>query len=470
MRKTKIICTIGPATNTVEKLVKLIECGMNCARFNFSHGTHESQKVTMDDLKEARRITGTEIPILLDTKGPEIRLKNFVGDKVTLVDGQEFTFDDQEDVLGDETRGAITYHELAHALKPGDTILVDDGKLEMKVISTEGNSVKTKVVHGGPVSNHKSLNIPNVAIPMPFLSEQDKSDLLFGIEQGVDFVAASFTRTRKDVEELRSFLDENGGSGIEIICKIENTQGVENYEDILQVADGLMVARGDLGVEIHYKDIPAIQKRMIDTCNKYGKIAVVATQMLESMTNSPRPTRAEISDVANAIFDGTTAVMLSGESANGKYPFEAVLAMSEIAESAEESNISKRKPSDYHIDIDITQTVCKAAFEAAEYVNAKAILVLSTSGHTAKAISMYHPSVPVIALVAEEEGCHQCSVYYDVYPHKVEKKNTPEEVVSMAKKIVSERNFVKKGDVVVLVAGTSFSYGHTDMVQLYEVE
>ena len=471
MRRTKIICTIGPAVNTKEKLVKLIKCGMNCARFNFSHGTHESQKVMMDLLKEAREKLGKNVPILLDTKGPEIRLKDFENGSVILKDGQEFILDDKEEVLGNEKRVAITYHKLAEALKPGKTILIDDGKINLKVVALNGHEVITKVMHGGKVSNHKSLNIPNVSIPMPYLSETDKSDLLFGISQGIDFVAASFARTRQDIQDMRDFLDANGGSKVEIIAKIENTEGVKNFQDILNVANGIMVARGDLGVEIHFKDIPTIQKMIIDKCNERGKLAVVATQMLESMTSSPRPTRAEVSDVANAVFDGASAVMLSGESANGEFPFEAVKTMSSIAESAERSLYFGREATKFiNKEKDITQTVCKAAYEAAEYSHAKAIVVLSTSGHTAKAISVYRPTVPIIAFVAEEKGCRQLCLYYDAYPTKVEKKNTPDQVIQMGKEKVKQLNLAKPGDIIVLVSGTNFSHGHTDSVLLYEME
>lgn len=470
MRKTKIICTIGPAVNTKEKLVKLIKCGMNCARFNFSHGTHESQKQLMDLVKEARELTHKNVPILLDTKGPEIRFKDFENGSVILQDGQKFVIDDNEELLGTKDRAAITYHDLGLALKPGVIILVDDGKLSLKVQKVEDRKITTKVMHGGKISNHKSLNVPNVNIPMPYLSDADKSDLLFGISQNVDFVAASFVRTRQDIQDLRDFLDANGGKKIEIIAKIENIQGVKNFEQILQVADGIMVARGDLGVEIHFKDIPTIQKKIIDTCAKYGKLAVVATQMLESMTNSPRPTRAEVSDVANAVFDGATCVMLSGESANGKFPFEAVKTMSNIVSSAEHSVYHERNAVDYKVNIDITQTVCKAAFEAAEYVKAKAIIVLSTSGHTAKSISLYKPTVPIIALVAEQPGCRQLCLYYDVYPTKVEKQNTPDQLIEMAKNKIKDLNVAKKGDTIVLLSGTSFSHGHTDSVLLYEMD
>ena len=469
MRHTKIICTIGPAVNTKQKLIKLIKCGMNCARFNFSHGTHESQKVMMDMLKEARKAANKEIPILLDTKGPELRLRNFVDNSTVLKDGQLFTLDDNEELLGDNSRACVSYHELADALKVGNLILIDDGKVSMKVHKLEGHKIICKVIHGGKISNHKSLNVPNVSIPMAYLSENDKSDLLFGISQGIDYVAASFVRNKADMEDIRFFLDEHGGKDVEIIAKIENTEGVRNFEKILQIADGIMVARGDLGVEIHFKDIPSIQKHIIEVCNKAGKISVVATQMLESMTASPRPTRAEVSDVANAVFDGANAIMLSGESANGLFPFDAVKTMSNIAASAERSAYHK-KHRDPAIQKTVTQAVCKAAYEAAEYLNAKCIVVCSTSGNTAKIISKYRPSVPVIALVAEERGCRQCSLYYDIYPIKVEKKQSPAEVSELGKQKACELKLTKPGDVVVMVSGTNFSYGHTDSILLYEVE
>lgn len=470
MRRTKIICTIGPAVNSKAKLIKLIKCGMNCARFNFSHGTHESQKAMMDLLKEARKEVNKEIPILLDTKGPELRLRDFVNGSTILKDGQSFTLDDKEDVLGDNNRACVSYHELGEALKPGKIILIDDGKVSLKVVKVNGHEIKCKVLHGGKISNHKSLNVPNVSIPMEYLSETDKSDLLFGIEQGVDFIAASFTRSKADVLAMRNFLDEHGGNKIEIICKIENIEGVRNYQEILDVADGIMVARGDLGVEIHFKDIPSIQKKIIDECNRRGKLSVVATQMLESMTSSPRPTRAEVSDVANAVFDGTCCIMLSGESANGLYPFDAVKTMSTIAESAEKSIYQERVVPKYNLCNDVTQGTCKAAYEAAEYMHAKCVIICSTSGHTAKAISLYRPSVPIIALVAEETGCHQCNLYFDVSPVKVEKKNTPDQVIALGKQVAREEKLTKKGDVVVIVSGTNFSHGHTDSILLYTVE
>lgn len=473
MKKTKIICTIGPSSCKKEILIKMIKSGMNCARFNFSHGTHESQKEMMDTFKKAREELHRHIPIMLDTKGPEIRVKNFTNGSVILKDNDTFILDTDEEKDGDENRVAISYHHLFESVKENTVIMIDDGKVQLKVKEIKNDSIITTVIHGGKVSNHKSINVPNVAIPMEFLSENDKSDLLFGIEQDVDFVAASFTRTKEDVLMMRNFLNSHGGEKIEIICKIENHQGVLNVDEILEVADGLMVARGDLGVEIPFSEIPTLQKRMIDKCNSLGKIVVVATQMLESMTVNPRPTRAEVSDVANAIFDGTTCIMLSGESANGQYPVEAVSTMKDIALDAEKGLIKNRDLSrhlvNYKLPINITQTVCKAAYEAAEYIKAKAIIVLSTSGHTAKAISSYKPDVPVIGVCANPTGCRQLSLYYNVIPILTKKNEDISLLISEAKEMLIDEHVAKKGDTVVVVSGTTFSYGHTDSIQIYQL-
>lgn len=473
MKKTKIICTIGPASSSKEMLKKMIKAGMNCARFNFSHGTHESQKVMMDTFKEAREELHSYVPILLDTKGPEIRVKNFKDGSIVLKDGDNFTLDTLEEVDGDNSRVAISYHDLYKSLKVNDLIMIDDGKIQLKLVKIDGDKLLTTVLHGGKVSNHKSINVPNVAIPMPFLSEVDKSDILFGLSQGIDFVAASFTRSKQDVLDLRNFLDENGGQKVEIICKIENHEGIKNFDEILEIANGIMVARGDLGVEIPFSEIPTYQKMMIDKCRACGKIVVVATQMLESMTSNPRPTRAEVSDVANAIFDGTTCIMLSGESANGSFPLEAVQTMDEISLTIEKS-IKKdkdlcREHINYHLPIDITQTVCKAAYEAAEYIKARAIIVLSTSGHTAKAISAYRPDVPVIGVCATPIGCRQLSLYYNVVPILTEKDKDISILIKEAISTILDNKLAKQGDTVVVVSGTSFSYGHTDSIQIYEL-
>ena len=318
MRKTKIICTLGPAVDSDERITQIINAGMDCARLNFSHGTHEEQEVR---LNRVRRIAGElnrHIPILLDTKGPEIRLKDFENGSVVVEKGSLFTFDTDKETPGTKERIGLTYDKLAKNVEVGTKILVDDGKIELKVTAIKGSKVICKVITGGKLSNHKSINIPNVEIPMPYLNDVDKSDLLFGIEHNVEYIAASFVRCADDLKKLRKFLKDNGGQDIKVISKIENGQGINNFDEILELSDGIMVARGDMGVEINFEKIPAIQKMMIEKCNREGKIVVTATQMLESMTENPRPTRAEVSDVANAIYDGTTVIMLSGESAAGR--------------------------------------------------------------------------------------------------------------------------------------------------------
>ena len=336
MRKTKIICTMGPAVDSDEAIRSLISSGMDCARFNFSHGTHEEQKVRMERVKRLSAEMGHPIALLLDTKGPEIRLKDFEDGSAELQAGQSFTLHTSDEPGTAEGIG-ITYSGLSYCVSIGTRILIDDGKIAMFVERIDGTSVVCRVINGGTVSNHKSINIPNLNIPMPYISDVDRNDILFGISQDVDFIAASFTRTADDIRKLRKLLNDNGGKRIQIIAKIENTQGIENLDEILQVSDGIMVARGDMGVEIPFRELPGIQKTIINKCYLTGKHAVTATQMLESMTHNPRPTRAEVSDVANAIYDGTTAIMLSGETAAGDYPTEAVRTMADIAEAAEKN-------------------------------------------------------------------------------------------------------------------------------------
>ncbi|MFA6829519.1 MAG: pyruvate kinase [Bacilli bacterium] len=467
MKKTKIICTIGPSVNTEEMITGLISNGMDCARFNFSHGTHESQKEMIDLVKKASLNSDKAVAILLDTKGPEIRLKDFVNGSVVLKKGQTFILDTNETLLGDENRIGLSYHELAKTLKPGTQILIDDGKIDMTLTEVKDDSLICKVVVGGKVSNHKSINIPNVAIPMPFLSEADKSDLLFGISQGVDFVAASFVRTKEDVIDLKKFLAANGGEKIEVISKIENIQGVNNFDEILQVTDGIMVARGDLGVEIPFKDIPALQKSMIHKCNKYGKLVVVATQMLESMTSSPRPTRAEVSDVANAVFDGTVDIMLSGESASGLYPLKAVETMSDIAQSAESSfSAVSSFENVYDIPQGISEAICRSAYDASNYIHAKAIIVVTRSGRSAKQISSFKPTCPIIAVALSPRGKRQLALYYNTFPVQADEKNSFNELISYGKEKALATGLVQKDDKVVIVIGSLQEEGYTDTVRI----
>lgn len=470
MRKTKIICTLGPAVDDEEMLKRLIKNGMNVARFNFSHGTHAEQKVRMDRVKKVRKELGFPVGILLDTKGPEIRVKEFEEGKVTLVEGQTFTLS-TGDFKGNQEKVALTYSKLADSVDIGTRILIDDGKIAMNVSAVEGDDVVCTVVNGGVVSNKKSINIPNVSIPMPYISPVDKADLLFGIEQGVDYIAASFVRSADDVLHLRNLLNSNGGEMIRIISKIENIQGVNAIDEIIEVSDGIMVARGDLGVEIPFKEIPVLQKRMIQKCIQKGKIVVTATQMLESMTHSPRPTRAEVSDIANAVYDGTTAIMLSGESAAGDYPAEAVKTMADIAESAEKGiNYKQFCIMDMDLPKDVANAVAISACNAANTLNAKAIVALSRSGATTEIIANYRPECPIISAVIDERAVRQLNLAFGVLPVQATEQHFTADLVEYAVRKATETGYVTDGDTIVIVAGTSRQEGKpSNMMQVHVV-
>lgn len=453
MRKTKIICTLGPAVDSDERITQIINAGMDCARLNFSHGTHEEQEVR---LNRVRRIAGElnrHIPILLDTKGPEIRLKDFEGGSVIVEKGSLFTFDTDKETPGTRERIGLTYDKLAKNVEVGTRILVDDGKIDLKVMAIKGSKVICKVVTGGKLSNHKSINIPNVEIPMPYLNDVDKSDLLFGIEHNVEYIAASFVRCADDLKKLRKFLKDNGGQDIKIISKIENGQGINNFDEILELSDGIMVARGDMGVEINFEKIPAIQKMMIEKCNREGKIVVTATQMLESMTENPRPTRAEVSDVANAIYDGTTVIMLSGESAAGRHPVEAVRTMANIAVNAENTINYYEKYMDSSADMEpnLKNAICASAYNAAKYLDAKAIVVLTRSGATANILSRFHPECPVIAATISERGRNQLNLVWGITPVAAENLDSADKFVEYAVSKAVESRLVKRGDNIVVI-------------------
>ena len=453
MRKTKIICTLGPAVDSDERITQIINAGMDCARLNFSHGTHEEQEVR---LNRVRRIAGElnrHIPILLDTKGPEIRLKDFEGGSVIVEKGSLFTFDTDKETPGTRERIGLTYDKLAKNVEVGTRILVDDGKIDLKVTAIKGSKVICKVVTGGKLSNHKSINIPNVEIPMPYLNDVDKSDLLFGIEHNVEYIAASFVRCADDLKKLRKFLKDNGGQDIKIISKIENGQGINNFDEILELSDGIMVARGDMGVEINFEKIPAIQKMMIEKCNREGKIVVTATQMLESMTENPRPTRAEVSDVANAIYDGTTVIMLSGESAAGRHPVEAVRKMANIAVNAENTINYYEKYVDSSADMEpnLKNAICASAYNAAKYLDAKAIVVLTRSGATANILSRFHPECPVIAATISERGRNQLNLVWGITPVAAENLDSADKFVEYAVSKAVESRLVKRGDNIVVI-------------------
>lgn len=470
MRKTKIICTLGPACDSDEMLSEMIKHGLDCARLNFSHGTHEEQKVRMDRVKRVRESLGVALPILLDTKGPEIRIRDFKNGKISLKSGNEFTFSPDKDLLGDETICGLTYPNLADFVKKGDKILADDGKISFEVLKIDGRNVITKVLNDGTLSNHKSINIPNVIIDMPYISEVDRSDIIFGIEQCVDYIAASFVRRKEDVLALRELLEKYDTSHkIKIISKIENTEGISKMDEIIEASDGVMVARGDMGVEVPFKILPGIQKEIISKCYRAGKIVVTATQMLDSMQQNPRPTRAEVSDVANAIYDRTTAIMLSGESAAGKYPLEAVTAMSDIAE-ATEANINWKER--YHknaLDLgdSFNSAVCNAAVNSAYQVDAKAIICVTINGITAFNLAAYRPECPIIAICVNEKACRQLNLAWNVHPIYGEEKDSIDELLAYAIDKAIKTNLVKKGDKVIITAGSKLGDYGTDTFKLH---
>ena len=416
MRKTKIICTIGPACENEEILTQMCQAGMNVARLNFSHGTHEEQQRKIDLIKKVREKLELPIAIMLDTKGPEYRIKTFENKRITLKDGDEFIFT-TDDVVGDQSRVSVTYKGLIEDLSVGDTIMVNNGLVIFRVERLEGTNAHCRVVAGGDLSDRKSMNFPNRVMTQAFLSDQDKEDLLFGIKNGVDFVAASFVSTKRDMEDMRKFLDENGGRGIDIVAKIENRSGVDNIEAICQIADGVMVARGDLGVEIPFVEVPAVQKYLINKCRLLGKRVITATEMLESMIHNPRPTRAEISDVANAVYDGSSAVMLSGETAAGKYPVAAVKNMAEIAEYTEKhiSYIHRFNTTQFqiHNTLDaVSHATCAMAID----VDAKCIVVSSMSGRTARMVSRFRCPADIIGMTTDERVWRKLALSWGVTP------------------------------------------------------
>ncbi|HIZ44898.1 MAG TPA: pyruvate kinase [Firmicutes bacterium] len=469
MRKTKIICTMGPAVDSDEAIRSLISSGMDCARFNFSHGTHEEQKVRMERVKRLSAEMGHPIALLLDTKGPEIRLKDFEDGSAELQAGQSFTLHTSDEPGTAEGIG-ITYSGLSYCVSIGTRILIDDGKIAMFVERIDGTSVVCRVINGGTVSNHKSINIPNLNIPMPYISDVDRNDILFGISQDVDFIAASFTRTADDIRKLRKLLNDNGGKRIQIIAKIENTQGIENLDEILQVSDGIMVARGDMGVEIPFRELPGIQKTIINKCYLTGKHAVTATQMLESMTHNPRPTRAEVSDVANAIYDGTTAIMLSGETAAGDYPTEAVRTMADIAEAAEKNIDYKERFSEQHDQLSLAKipavSVAIATITSAHYLDAQAIVAVTRTGRSARMISDYRPAVPIIAPVVDKKALRQLNLTWGVYPFLAVEQSSADSLFHHAEQIALQSGIVEEGDTIVISGGPHERNSAIDMMRI----
>ncbi len=413
MKKTKIVCTIGPASNNEETLKRMIDAGMNVARFNFSHGSHEVQKQNLDLVRRVREELGVPIATMMDTKGPEIRFRDFENGKITLVKGQDFTLT-TEDMLGNSEMGSITYAGLPGDVSVGNFLLVNDGLIQLQITGIEKDKIMTKVIVGGDVLNHKGINAPGAELKMPFISEQDKKDILFGIEQDYDYIALSFVRNAKDVDAVRTILDFNG-SKMKIIAKIESTQGVENLDSILEAADGLMVARGDMGVELPPEQVPYIQKQMIEKANAAGKITICATQMLESMTHNARPTRAEVGDVANAVYQGATAVMLSGESAAGDYPVESVEMMARIARETESHLHNEYQPAD-----DSQRSIVgKAACDLADVLGVDKIIVYTDTGRSPAVVSQIKPKTPIIVMTRNEKVYYQSALLYGVEPVRI---------------------------------------------------
>ncbi len=471
MRRTKIVCTVGPATNSVEMIEKMIETGMNVARLNFSHGTHEEHRETIKKIKEAREKLGRPVAIMLDTKGPEVRIGTFRNGPVEIKTGDLFTLTTRE-VEGDEKEVYETFQGLPSQLEKGQTVLIDDGNIVLTVEDTNETDVICRIVEGGVLKNRKGVNIPNVVLDMPHLSERDKSDLLFGIENDVDFVSASFIRSAEDVIGMRKFIDYHGGHKIRIISKIENSSGVDNFDSILEVSDGIMVARGDMGVEIQFERLPGLQKQFIRKCYRAGKMVITATQMLESMIEKPTPTRAEISDVANAVFDGTSAVMLSGETAAGKYPLKAIEVMAKVAEQAEHDAIeSNTYAGDYYIDYsDTTNAMCDAACTTARDIRADAIVALTFSGKSARRMSKFRPSMPIIAATPDEKTYHQLALSWGVCPVKALNQPDFESLFRHAVDCAKQFDVVKEGDKVVIVGGVPLSIpGNTNIMKVATV-
>ena len=464
IRKTKIVCTLGPSTDKGDVLRQLMQEGMNVARFNFSHGSHEEQKARLDKLVALREELDLPVAALLDTKGPEIRLKELKGGKAELKEGQLFTLA-LGDFVGDASRVAITYEDLHNDVKAGDRILIDDGLIEMKVVRLDGTDIVCEVINGGMISNKKGVNVPNVELSMP-----DYSDIVFGIENGFDFIAASFTRTADDILQIRKILEEHDCKSVNIIAKIENKQGVDNIDDIIRVSDGIMVARGDMGVEIPMEDVPVIQKILIEKVYKAGKQVITATQMLDSMMKHPRPTRAEATDVANAVYDGTSAIMLSGETAAGDYPVEALQTMVKIASRTEQdiNYMSRLKKRSILTNPDITNAIAHATCTTAMDLNASAIITVSNSGRTARMVSKYRPACPIIGCSVNKDVCRKMSLSWGVTPLLVELKHNSDELFDHAVDKAEEMGLIKQGEIVVLTAGVPLGIsGTTNMIKVH---
>ena len=455
MKKTKVVCTMGPNTNDRELLKKLIENGMDVARFNFSHGDHEEQKSRMDLLKELRQELNTNTAILLDTKGPEIRTGVLKGGKrIMLKAGEQFTLTTEE-IEGDESKVSITYEGLVQDVDAGRVILIDDGLIELKVVGKSEKEIFCEVINGGELGERKGVNVPNVAVRLPAITEKDKDDIRFGVEQGIDFIAASFVRNAECVLEIKAYLKELGAPYVPIIAKVENAEGIKNIDEIIRAADGVMVARGDLGVEIPAEEVPYLQKMIIQKCNMNIKPVITATQMLDSMMRNPRPTRAEVTDVANAVYDGTDAVMLSGETAQGKYPLEALQMMVHIIQNTEQhlDYEGMLEKTGGHLKSGVSSAIGYSSVLAASNLNAKCIITPSVSGATARVVSNLRPRQVILGVTPNERTLRRMSIYWGVKPIKSQAFNTTDDICDGAIELAKVKQFVETGEIVVITAG-----------------
>ncbi len=472
MRKTKIICTMGPAADNDNVLRNLMLAGMDVARINFSHGTHEQAKRYMDRIKKIREELDIPVAIMLDTKGPEIRLKKFKDGKAVLKEGDKFTLY-TEDVEGDSSGVSITYKDLPKDIKAGTKLLIDDGLIEIEALSVKSDRIICEVKSGGEVSDSKGVNVPNVSLSMPYMSQKDIDDIIFGIKEDVDFIAASFVRTAEDVLKIRALLEENGASDIRIISKIENSEGVNNIDDIIKVSNGIMVARGDMGVEIPLEVLPVMQKKIIKKTYRAGKVVITATQMLDSMIRNPRPTRAETTDVANAIYDGTSAIMLSGETAIGRYPVETVKTMATIAERTERDIDYIKRLNNISVDIsntDVTNALSHATCTTAHDLGATAIIALTYGGTTAHMISKFRPQCPIIAPTINKKARRQLNLSWGVIPVMSEMRSNSDELFEHAVECAQKTHVVKNGDLVVITGGAPIGVsGTTNIMKVHLV-
>lgn len=473
MKKTKIICTLGPASDSEEVISELIDAGMNVARLNFSHGTHEEHAVKIAKIKKVREQKKAPIAIMLDTKGPEFRIGTFENGKIMLKEGDPFTFT-TEDIVGNEQRVSVSFKGICEQLFPGDKILLNNGLMVFEVTDVKAPDVICKTIIGGELSNRKSMFFPDKELDMVYLSEQDKSDIAFGVEQGIDYIACSFVSRAQDVIDVRNWLEKCGSPAgdIEIIAKIESRAGVNNLDELLAASDGIMVARGDLGVEVPFEELPSIQKTIIHKCRVHGKRSITATEMLESMIKQPRPTRAEISDVANAVYDGSSAIMLSGETAAGAYPVEAVKAMARIAAQAEENTqyINYIKPEDYHIKT-LSEALSHSACTLAQDIGAKLIVACTRSGYTAKLVSRFRPMIDIIGMTTDERAYRKLALSWGVIPIMSEEFYSVDVLFHYGKRAAIETGLVKKGDKIVLTGGTpNGKSGNSNLINVETIQ